>query len=95
MRPNGTLQASPATGCVYWKAGPGDTQPPDWLPPGYKLREKVVIWGNPVAPDERPPTPPRDERPGTPTAAAEWDRQNEAQAWRATDALLERARRSG
>jgi hypothetical protein len=95
MRPNGTLQASPATGCVYWKAGAGDAQPSDWLPPGFVIREKVMIWGTNAPQGERPPTPERDERPGTPTAAAEWDRKHEAVAWRATDALLARARQPG
>ena len=83
------------TGCAFWRAGPGDAQAPDWLPTGYVIRERVLIWGTNAQSDERPPTPARDERPGTPTAAAEWERKHESLAWRATDALLARARRPG
>ena len=81
------------TGCAYWKTGPGDAQPPDWLPAGYVIRERVLIWGTNAQADERPRAPAQDERPGTPTAAAEWDRTHEAEAWRVADALMARARR--
>ena len=34
--PRGSLQASPARGCVYWAAGPGDANPPDWIPDEFR-----------------------------------------------------------
>ncbi len=84
----GSLQASPAHGCVFWAAGPNDARPIDWMPAGCRLTESRKIWGD--GPSAPPPSPPSWEtgRPGRPSEAAEWDRQQERQAWRATDALL-------
>ncbi len=94
-RRNGYLQADPATGCAFWAAGPGDQQPPDWLPDGFRMREKTMIWGERAPESELRPMPLHDERPGTPAAAAEWDHRHERDAWRAADELMARARRGG
>lgn len=91
-RADAPLQADPSTGCVYWSAGAGDQQPRDWLPDGFHLREKTMIWGEQVPPSERPPIPRHDERFGTPSEVAAWDRRQARDAWRATDALMARAR---
>ena len=90
---NGYLQADPAKGCAFWGAGPGDQQPAGWLPDGFRMREKTMIWGERAPASERPPVSTHDGRHGTPSEVAAWDRRQERDAWRATDALLERARR--
>ena len=51
-----------------------------------------MIWGERTPESEPPPMPRKDERPGTPTAAAEWDRKQVMESWRATDALMARVR---
>jgi hypothetical protein len=91
---DGYLQADPATGCGYWTAGPGDQQPDGWLPDGFRMREKTMIWGERVPPSERPAIPTHDGRFGTPSEVAAWDREHEKSAWRAADALMARARRA-
>ncbi len=91
-RPNSSLKADPVTGCAYWTTGPGDQQHLDWLPEGYKLPEKVMIWGKQVPPSERPRIPTYDERPGVPADALAWDQRQERDAWRAADSLLSRTR---
>jgi len=90
---NGYLQADPETGCVCWAAGPGDKQPPDWLPGGFRMREKTMIWGEQAPAAERPTIPTHDGRFGTPSEVAAWDRRQERDAWRAADALMTRAQR--
>ncbi len=86
------LQASPATGCVYWTAGPGDANPPGWIPREFRFSEQVMIWGN--GPSAPPPPPPAWEtgRPGVPADAAKWNRDREREAWHATVPLMARAR---
>lgn len=90
-RPGASLEASPATGCAYWQADPGNSQPLDWMPDGFRLTEKRMIWGNPpstpgIEPDWR------SQRPGLPGDAAKWDREQERLAWRSTDAVMSRFR---
>ncbi len=85
------LQASPATGCVYWTPGPGDAQPTGWMPDGARITEKRMIWGAP--PSKAIPEPEwRSLRPGVPADAAKWDAEQERAAWRATDAVMSRFR---
>ena len=43
-REDGCLQASPMTGCVYWRAGAGDAHPANWLPEGFTTRPGVMTW---------------------------------------------------
>jgi len=87
------IQASPATGCDFWAPGPGDGLPPDWKPLGFVTRDGPTIYGRPLEPlSHRPNDEP--QRPGIPSEAAAWDREQERKAWRTTDALLSRARRS-
>ena len=92
-RLNGTLQASPATGCVFWKAGAGGELPPDWLPPGFGIVKHSGIWGAQVSAAEHKPMPSLNGRPGPPTDADKWDRDQERDAWRVADSLMARARR--
>ena len=91
-REEGCLQASPMTGCVHWRPGAGDTRPAEWLPEGFTIRPRVMIWGREGHADEKRPIPPRDERPTNPSDAFKFDQQQDAKAWRAADALMERAR---
>jgi len=84
------VQASPATGCAFWKAGPGNDLPPGWMPVGFTPWEGPRIYGKPPA-DDRPP-PPRDDRPYLPCDQFEYDQKADAAAWRLTGELLNRAR---
>ena len=77
---DGYLQADPATGCAFWAAGPGDQQPASWLPDGFRMREKTVIWGERPAESECPPIPRHDGRFGSPSEVAAWDRRQERDA---------------
>lgn len=90
---DGYLQANAATGCAFWAAGPGGQQPAGWLPDGFRMREKTMIWGDRAPASDRPPIPAHDGRYGTPSEVAAWDRRQEREAWRATDALMARAAR--
>jgi hypothetical protein len=87
------LQASPATGCAYWTPGPGDGHPAGWMPPGFRLTESPVIWGKPTEPLPRPEHQVL-QRPGVPSEQFAFDQAAQTAAWRATDALLSRARRA-
>ena len=91
-RLNATLQASPATGCVYWAAGAGDKLPLDWLPDGFHLEKHNGIWGTPEPIADRSALPQYD-RPTNASDAFKYDQQLEAKAWAAADALMARARR--
>jgi len=85
------VQASPATGCAAWESGPGDARPPGWMPPGFTLTSGPDIWGKPLEwlpPKEGP------LRPGLPSEQFAYDRALEVSSWRATDALLSRARKA-
>ncbi len=92
---DGYLQADPATGCAFWAAAPGHQHPPGWLPDGFRMREKTTIRGEQVPSSVRLPIHRHDERYGTPSELAAWDRRQERDAWHATDALMARARRAG
>lgn len=91
----GRLQASPVSGCVYWSSGSDDARPVDWMPDGFRLTERRVMWGV-TGPSPAPPPAPDWEtgRPGQPNEAAAWDRQQEQRSWRATDVILGRYRAS-
>ena len=87
------VQASPATGCASWTPGPGDGHPPGWMPPGFRLVKGPDIWGKPLEPLPLPANQ-GPQRPGVPHEQFAFDRAAETSAWRATDALLSRARRA-
>ena len=91
-RLNATLQASPATGCVYWTPGAGDELPPDWRPDGFSPEKQSGIWGMPEPIADRSALTQRD-RPTNASDAFKYDHQLEAKAWAAADALMARARR--
>lgn len=78
-------------GCAYWTAGAGAALAPDWVPPGYKVPAKVVIWGASIPVPERPPLPVPDARPTNDSDAFKFDQQQIAMAWRAADAVMARA----
>lgn len=92
-RLSASLQADPATGCDFWTAGAGDRLPPGWAPVGFNLKRHDNLWGaHQPAPEWRPPPSTAGQRPGIPSEAAAWDREQDRSAWRVTDALLHRAR---
>lgn len=91
---DGYLQADPATGCAGWAAGTGDQHPPGWLPDGFRMRSKTMISGKRAPASEHAPIPRQDGRFGAPSEVAEWDRRQEREAWRSTDVLMARARRT-
>jgi hypothetical protein len=84
------VQASPATGCAYWLAGPGDALPPDWMPVGFKPWNGPRIYGKPPAPPRPASTQP--ERPSQPCDHFAFDQKPVAAPWRLTGELLNRAR---
>ena len=91
-RLNSALEASPATGCAYWNAGPGNSMPAEWLPDGFTPREHRVLWGKTEPIADRPPLPPASDRPQRPADVFAYDQKLEANAWAEADALMARAR---
>ncbi len=84
------VQASPATGCAFWRSGVNDERPADWMPVGFVPRAGSRVYGAPASPAEDPR--PWPERPCMPADRFAFDQASEALAWRVTGQLLNRAR---
>jgi len=87
------IQASPAFGCAFWRAGSGDGLPAGWMPVGFVLWGGPKIYGNALA-SVAPPVSRHPAKPHLPCDQVEFDQKSEAATWRITDALLSRAGRA-
>lgn len=86
------IQASPASGCAFWRAGSGDSLPAGWMPVGFVPWSGPKVYGKPLEPLAQPASG-NPARPYLPCDQFEFDQKSEAAAWRKTDALLSHARR--
>lgn len=84
------VQASPANGCAFWVAGPGDAHAADWHPIGFRPWDGPRIYGKPAA-DEASPSLATGQ-PHLPCDQFAYQQAAEAAAWRVTGELLMRAR---
>lgn len=84
------VQASPETGCAYWRPGVNDERPAGWMPVGFVRRTGSRVYGAPASPAEVPR--PWPERPCMPADRFAFDQASDALAWRLAGELLDRAR---
>jgi hypothetical protein len=88
-----SIQASPASGCAFWRAGSGDSLPAGWMPAGFVPWSGPKVYGKPPEPGGQP-VGSQPDRSHLPCDRFEFDQRVGAAAWRLADELLSRARRS-